>query len=115
MIDWVRVEELREEAGNDGFAEIVELFLDEVEDTIGRLRARPDPGKFEADLHFLKGCAWNMGFVRFGAICNAGERLARVAMSEVDLEAVFQGYAESRAAFIAGLRAIAAGRQPDAA
>ena len=114
MLDWGRISELRGEVGDAEFQVILEMFLDEVESAMMRLSAK-DPKRLETSLHFLKGCAWNLGFVRFGAICDAGERLARAAPSEVDLEAIFLGYAESRAAFIAGLHAIAAGRRPDAA
>ena len=49
MIDWTRAGELRSEIGDDGFAEVVELFLDEVEDVVMRLRATPDPANYERD------------------------------------------------------------------
>ena len=55
MISWERVNELRNEIGAEDFQEVVELFLEEVEEVIERLRQTPDPTSYEADLHFLKG------------------------------------------------------------
>ena len=75
MINWDRVDELRSEIGEDGFAEVVELFLDEVETTVMRLPSLP-AAALEASLHFLKGSAWNLGFRDFGALCQDGERKA---------------------------------------
>ena len=72
MIDWSRVNELKGEIGEDGFAEVVELFLDEVETAIARLSPDSPARKLETDMHFLKGSAWNLGFVEFGAVCLVG-------------------------------------------
>jgi HPt (histidine-containing phosphotransfer) domain-containing protein len=99
MIDWARVEELRSEIGDDGLGEVLELFLDEVELVVMRLGQKPE--KLEDDLHFLKGSAWNLGFAAFGAICNEGEHLAARGMSsEIDVPAVLESYAKSKAAFM---------------
>lgn len=106
MIDWTRVEELRSEIGGDGLSEIVELFLDEVEGVVMRLMSAPDMATLEQDLHFLKGSAWNLGFIGFGAICQDGERRAAAGRgAEVDLRAVADCYAGSKSAFMAGLAA----------
>jgi histidine phosphotransfer protein HptB len=116
MIDWIRVGELRDEVGEEGFAEVVELFLDEVEDVVGRLRAAPDPATYEQDLHFLKGGAWNLGFADFGALCQEGEkRAARGHADTVDIGAVIAAYVRSKAVFIAGLGDGSATAAPDAA
>lgn len=40
MIDWERVAELQSEIGADGFGEVLELFLDEVEGVVMRLGQR---------------------------------------------------------------------------
>lgn len=42
MINWKRVNELRDEIGPEDFAEVVELFLEEVEQVIDKLREAPD-------------------------------------------------------------------------
>lgn len=109
MIDWTRVEELRLEIGGEGLAEIVELFLDEVEGVVMRLMAAPDLAALEQDLHFLKGSAWNLGFVELGAICQDGEKRAAAGRgAEVDISAVADCYGASKVVFMAGLSAPAA-------
>lgn len=104
MIDWGRISELREEIGEDGFAEVVELFLDEVEGVVMRLKTTPDPATFESDLHFLKGGAWNLGFADFGALCQDGEkRAASGKAAEVDIERIVVAYFASKDTFLGGL------------
>lgn len=104
MIDWSRAQELRREIGEEGFAEVVELFLDEVETTIGRLAAAAGPELLAEDMHFLKGSAWNLGFVDFGALCHDGERrAAKGGFGRSDLDHLIECYAASKAAFLGGL------------
>lgn len=109
MIDWTRVEELRSEIGSEGLAEIIELFLDEVEAVVMRLMTAPDPAELEQDLHFLKGSAWNLGFAEFGAVCQDGEKRAAAGRgAEVAIAAVVDCYSASKAVFMAGIAATAA-------
>jgi HPt (histidine-containing phosphotransfer) domain-containing protein len=104
MIDWARVDELRSEIGCDGLAEVVELFLDEVEGVVIRLNTRPEPAQYESDLHFLKGGAWNLGFAEFGALCQDGERKAAAgAAVSVDIGRIVQVYFASKDEFLTGL------------
>jgi hypothetical protein len=105
MLDWNRITELRDEVGADAFGEVVELFLDEVESALLRLGvAEP----VEEGLHFLKGCALNLGFSGFAAVTSAGERAARAGRAdEVDLAEVREVYAQSKRQFIAGLQTTA--------
>ncbi len=99
MIDWDRVTELQSEIGSDGFGEVLELFLDEVEGVVMRLGQRP--GKLEDELHFLKGSAWNIGFAAFGAMCQAGERASAAGRShEVDVAAIIACYGECKKVFM---------------
>lgn len=106
MIDWDRVSELRSEIGDDGFAEVVELFLDEVEAVVMRLGSAPDPERYEEDLHFLKGSAWNLGFADFGALCQDGERKAAAGrQGEIDIRAVLDCYGRSKQNFMARIEA----------
>lgn len=112
MIDWSRVEELRREIGDDGLAEVVELFLDEVEEAVMRLAGNGAPTA--DDMHFLKGSAWNLGFTDFGALCHDGERQIR-AGRPIDRGAVADSYGRSKQAFLNGLRQIAQGQTPNAA
>jgi HPt (histidine-containing phosphotransfer) domain-containing protein len=104
MIDWDRVANLRAEIGAEDFAEVAEMFLDEADEVVARLRVGgPGPG-LEAELHFLKGSALNLGFRELAGLCNTGEK--RAANGEpVDVARVIQSYGASRAAFAAGLSA----------
>ena len=107
MIDWDRVASLREEIGMADFAEVVEMFLSESDEAVARLVAgKPDP-TLEADLHFLKGSALNLGFHHLAALCSAGEKRA-AAGAEVDVPEVAKSFAATRRAFEAGLRGIRA-------
>ncbi|MDD9743131.1 MULTISPECIES: Hpt domain-containing protein [Marinovum] len=108
MIDWSRVSELREEVGEEDFAEVVELFLDEVDGVIGTLA--PETADLEAQLHFLKGSALNLGFAAFAALCQAGETAANAGQGErVDVAAIRDAYARARSEFTSGLTTRRAG------
>ncbi len=104
MIDWGRVRELHDEIGDESFTEVFELFLEEVEAVLGHLGNCME--KLGDDLHFLKGCAWNLGFTEFGAVCQKGERqVAGGQAGEVDLATIFANYSASKTAFLAGVGA----------
>ncbi|KGJ11421.1 Hpt domain-containing protein [Paracoccus versutus] len=110
MLDWNRINELRGEVGDDEFQLILELFLDEVEGVIMRL-SRRDVLQLETDLHFLKGCAWNLGFTDFGNLCDAGERKAAGGRAaEVDVESLLASYSASKQAL---MRQLDAALRPD--
>lgn len=104
MIDWDRVANLRAEIGAEDFSEVAAMFLDEADEVVARLRrGGPGPG-LEAELHFLKGSALNLGFRELAGLCNDGEKRA-AAGAAVDVARVMQSYAASRAAFATGLLA----------
>ncbi len=104
MIDWDRVRELRTEVGEEDFAEVVELFLTEVDEATAQLAAGPDLSRLKDDLHFIKGSAYNLGFDRLGALCAEGEQRAAAGdAAGVDVAAVLDCYADSRRAFVEGL------------
>ena len=101
MINWDRVAELREEVGVDDFAEIIELFLEEVDAIIELLRDGQGLSDLEAHLHFLKGSALNLGFTQFADLCQAGETAAAQGRSDsVDLGAIIPVYDSARAVFL---------------
>ncbi len=102
MISWRRVDELKREIGAADFEEVVQLFLVEVEEVVERLRADPDPARFEADLHFLKGSALNLGFEGFGTRCGDGEKAAAAGAAEVDIGAILAAYEASKLEFLRG-------------
>lgn len=109
MIEWDHVAELRAEIGDEGFCEVVDLFLEEVELVIDRLQTAPEPARFEQDLHFLKGSAWNLGFAEFGALCMAGEKMAGDGEPNcVNIGKIVGSYRASRMAFMAGAKGFCA-------
>lgn len=105
MIDWKRVCELHEEVGEDSFNEVIDLFLFEVEDELARLSDCHSPETLSARLHFLKGCAINIGFTEFSALCQAGEVSGG---TTVDVESIRSCYSQSKEAFLRDLHRIAA-------
>lgn len=106
MLDWSRIDELRDEIGAEDFGDVVELFLEEVEEVISRLRTNPDREQLEQDLHFLKGSALNLGFSSFSILCQEGERLSCAGQPDlVDIAAIVEEYERSRDRFLAELPA----------
>lgn len=106
MLDWSRIDELRDEIGAGDFGDVVELFLQEVEEVISRLSTSPDHGQLEQDLHFLKGSALNLGFSSFSRLCQEGERLSGAGQTDlVNIAAIVEEYERSRDRFLAELAA----------
>ncbi len=104
MIDWKRVSELRSEIGEPDFDEVVELFLEEVEGLLSRLKTDPKPELFHEDLHFLKGCSANLGFGALATMCLSGETIAAGGAPEkIDLPSIFDCYERSKTQFFDGL------------
>ena len=101
MIEWHRVRELREEVGEEDFREVAELFLEEVDEVVERLKTNPIKDKFESDFHFLKGSALNLGFAAFAAVCADEERRAAKGEHDaINVQASLECYAASRAQFL---------------
>ena len=101
MIDWARVSELRDEVGAKDFDEVVELFLEEVNEAIAALRDLTDLSELETQCHFSKGSALNIGFRDFANLCQAGEAAAAAGQgADVDIAAIVQSYAKAREVFI---------------
>lgn len=103
MIDWARVQELRDEIGAESFDEVVELFLAESDEAVQRLSSNAGAAGLESALHFLKGAALNLGFSSLATLCQAGERCAALGAKDIDLEKIRATYRASRAAFEKGL------------
>ena len=104
MIHWSRVSELRQEVGEEDFGEVVDLFLEEVEEVIDRLRTNVDLERLEEDLHFLKGSALSLGFSAFSELCQDGERRSANGQPEtVDLASIITGFAQSKSLFVSQL------------
>lgn len=101
MIDWDRVVTLRDEVGEEDFDEVIELFLDEVDDAIDALSKKENQTNLEEKLHFLKGSALSLGFQHFSCLCQAGETaVSKDASAAVDVDEILNSYAQSRAVFV---------------
>ncbi|MFC0811617.1 Hpt domain-containing protein [Paracoccus panacisoli] len=108
MIDWKRMAALRHEVGEDEFAPLVELFLDEIEGAIMTMVPN-DPDRMEQRLHFLKGCGLNMGLNAFCRLCDTWERMVATGLGDqLDVEALMAGYAASKQALMRDLEAMTA-------
>jgi HPt (histidine-containing phosphotransfer) domain-containing protein len=104
VIDWERVNALREEVGAEDFDEVVELFLEEVDAEISSLESAASQGELGAKLHFLKGSALSLGFSHFSKLCQSGEALAASnPESGIDLPEIFECYQTSRKTFLDNL------------
>jgi HPt (histidine-containing phosphotransfer) domain-containing protein len=69
IVDWDRISELQSEVGEDGIAEVVTLFVQECADALEALTLSSDTGTAAERLHFLKGCAENIGLSELAALC----------------------------------------------
>ena len=104
MIDWSKVTELRQEIGDADFAEVVDLFLEEVDEAMQQLRDALPQDKLECCLHFLKGSALNLGFDAFSTLCAAGEvASARGNYDKIDITEICSVYDKSKATFLSEL------------
>lgn len=104
MIDWSRVQALREEIGAEDFDEVVELFLEEVGEIIAKLRSEVVLSQLEQELHCLKGSALNLGFSSFSKLCQEGELLAASGKpEEVNMPPIYECFESSRHVFIRDL------------
>ncbi|WP_170335755.1 Hpt domain-containing protein [Ruegeria arenilitoris] len=104
MIHWPRVNQLRDEVGADEFDEVVQIFMDEVQEVISKLREDTSRTEIEQNLHFLKGSALSLGFDRFSKLCQDGERKAAAGEgSDVNLAEIYSEFDRSRSVFEAGL------------
>jgi HPt (histidine-containing phosphotransfer) domain-containing protein len=102
MIDWNRVGDLRAEIGDDSFAEVVEIFLEEADEVAGRMPGLATPADQARALHFLKGSALNLGFEDLAHLCQEGERRAGQG-NMVQIPTILESYQASKAAFQTGL------------
>ena len=104
MVDWDRINVLREEVGADDFLEVAEMFLEEVGETLQRLSESKNVNTLEGDMHFLKGAALNLGFEEFAALCRDGEQKAAASdFGSVDISRVIGCFNASRTAFVEGI------------
>lgn len=101
LICWKQVNTLCEEVGDDVFASVFDVFLEEVEEALGGLAQIQDPKQLEAALHFLRGSALSLGFNEFARLCGDGEKQAgNNELQVINLSAVKDCYEASKQEFI---------------
>ena len=100
MISWDRVNELRREVRDEDFAEVVTIFLDEVETVLVRMAGASGSDSYREDLHFLKGSALNLGFRALAALCDDKGAQARSG-SVRNVTDIRQIYERSKTEFLA--------------
>jgi HPt (histidine-containing phosphotransfer) domain-containing protein len=106
MVDWARVRQLEEEIGEEDFAEVVQMFLEETDAAVARLAAGLTLSEVEAILHFLKGSSINLGLATLARVCAAGEKTAAAGRpEEVDLRQIAEVYARLKFELMEGLAA----------
>lgn len=101
VINWDQVRRLRDDVGHDEFEEIIDLFLEEVESIVDKLRHPINNNALENDLHSLKGSAMNLGFESFSQLCFVGEKQAAAGKTEdVDLMVIISSFDASKEDFL---------------
>ena len=99
MIDWARISELQDDLGEEGFAEMAALFLQEI-DTALSVDPPGQPPEAEALMHMIKGCALNIGLAALGDLCAGYEARARAGECQmIDMALLRQVFTTSRQEF----------------
>jgi histidine phosphotransfer protein HptB len=104
MIDWGRLNDLRAEIGDEDLSDVVTMFLEEADEVVARIAdGLPDP-EMEAQLHFLKGSALNLGLAALSELCQYGERqAAQDKGATIDLGQIVSVYQASKTMFLGAL------------
>ncbi|MEM0978049.1 MAG: Hpt domain-containing protein [Pseudomonadota bacterium] len=77
MIDWNRIAELKSDLGDDGLADLLPIFLDEIDDALTKLATQTEASEGAAICHFIKGSAANLGFASLAEASHAGEQAGK--------------------------------------
>ena len=101
MINENRIQELKDEVGEDDLEEVIALFCEEVEEVLETLDATP-PDAMAAQLHFLKGSALNIGLEAVSDLCRAEElALKSDPTRATDIAGIRTIYAQSKGVLLA--------------
>lgn len=100
MINTARIQELKDEVGEDDLIEVIELFCDEVEEVLDILDTSSQ-NDLPAQLHFLKGSALNIGLDAVSELCRTEEiRLKSDPTVLPDIGAIRSAYVEAKSALL---------------
>ncbi len=96
VIDLGRLNELKQEIGEEDFAEVAEIFLEEMDEILQGLKDQPGAAT-AADFHGLRGSASNLGFSAFVEACAIAERDAAqgAAIDIAPLDALYRASLEA--------------------
>jgi len=101
MIDWNRMTELKTDVGAEDFAEVIEIFMEEVEGVLSPMLSGEKRSRIDEDLHFLRGSALNIGFHRFAGICAEAEKLVATGRTgDIALGEIGRVFEASKAAYM---------------
>lgn len=102
MIDWARVNTLRDEIGEEDFIEVAAMFLEEADEIVASLMDAPAESELEGQFHALKGSALNLGLSDFAEICRAQEKFAATGVfDQIEIEGAVTCYKASKSEFTA--------------
>ena len=100
MINTARIQELKDEVGEDDLVEVIALFCEEVEEVLQALDTTPQD-QMPAQLHFLKGSALNIGLHAVSELCKQQEtRLKSDPTALADIGTIRTTYAASKEALL---------------
>lgn len=98
MINTNRINELKDEVGEDDMEEVIALFCEEVEEVLETLHTT-SPSNMAAQLHFLKGSALNIGLEAVSDLCRQEElNLRNDPTHATDVAALKTTYEQSKQA-----------------
>jgi HPt (histidine-containing phosphotransfer) domain-containing protein len=93
MINWARLLQLQEDVGKNDIHDIIILFEQELKQVIAQLPLQTDPEQMASNLHYLKGCALNLGFEDLADLCQAGyTRLSQSPRTGVTVAPILSAY-----------------------
>lgn len=72
LIDRDRLNALRDDIGEEDFADVALLFISEIGEKLAELTAHPAAATAD-DFHFLRGSAVNLGLAAFAEACTRAE------------------------------------------
>lgn len=103
MVDWNRVESLRDEIGEEDFLAILSVFLEKTDSVMATINTKMPAAEMVRTLHFLKGSAVNIGLASFAKACQQAEREVVRSGAASSLEALRKIYYDTRAELLRDL------------
>ena len=104
LINWSRIEALKEDVGREDVKEVIDLFINEIQQVIDKIPAQMEAENIADDLHFLKGSALSLGFQELSCVCQTGyEAFSKTPRGAFEIDNVRACFETSKAEFDAKL------------